>query len=302
MLAGIDALIEFAVMAADVAENRNTARLQKQSRMPAALCSSGAVYSGTKAPRWTAEEDDFLRKNQPFMSDDELAVALGRSANAVHLRWERDMGMPARSKTGEWLTGREASSMLGLDEHAISHWCDVGLIPHRIMPGGSNIRLVRRVTLYRWAVNPENWIYFNWRAIPDDHLKRLCAHMAAKWGDEWWNTRQVADLHQVDPKDVLRLALRGELPAKQAQASLCGRHKDPFWLNWFVKRSDAFQVRFRKGRGAGHEIDFTERAEAWMLKAKNELGMTWREIARSMGKKCHPHTIRKRVRVLMGLE
>jgi len=293
--AEIDSLIEHFVTSEEMI-NRKPTSLQKQSVL------SAAVTRQRQSPaRWTTAEDDYLRNHLGYETDDQMAAALGRTAVAVHLRWERDLNLPAPSKHPDFLTGQQAAQLAGLDQHQVVHWCDVGLIPHRLMAGSRKMRLIRRVTFFRWIVNPENWIYFDWRKIPDEHLKRLCALKAARWGDQWWTARQVADFHGVDTKDVQRLAKRGELPARHAETSLCGRHKEPAWLNWFFKRTDALAVRFLKGRGAGHDFVFSKRAEEWMLEAKRR-GFTWQQISDSMGNPCHKHTVRKRIRELTGLE
>jgi hypothetical protein len=226
------------------------------------------------------------------MSDEEIANRLGRTVTAVRLRWKRDLHLTAPSKNPNFITAEQASLLLGLDSHKISHWCDMGLIPFRNMAASRKMRLIYRVTFYRWVVTPSNWIYFDWKNIPDPKLRRLCELRAQRWGDEWWDTPTVAEYHGVTSKDVQRLLYRGELAGVQVTVSRGGRHKDPAWLNWYVKKSDAIHAVFVKGRGQ-NRTDFkpTPRALKWIKRAW-KMGMNYSQIARSMGNKVTPWTLR----------
>lgn len=250
--------------------------------------------NGRKYSFWTPEEDQFLRQNHGWMTEEEIAKVLGRPKNAIHLRWKRDLHLPAPSRHPDYLTANQAALMIGLDAHKLAHWCDVGLIPARALPSERHIRIIHRTSFDRWVTSPANWIYFNWRKIPDLRLRKLCALRAKRWGDEWWTTVQVAKYHGVESKDVLRLIKLGKIPGVQVATSLGGRHKDPSWKNWFVRKSDAIEAVFIRGRGSGHEVRFTRRAERWMLKAHRK-GLSFQAIARTMGSKCDSQTIKKNV-------
>jgi hypothetical protein len=290
----LDLLIDAAVTASEIETGGRIARISRQAATPIHMMASQGCAIHTRQPRWTADEDDFLRKKLGYLTDAEIGSVLGRSANAVHLRWSRDLELPGPSKDPRFLTGQQAAKLTGLDQHKITYWCDAGMIPCRIMAGGRYIRLIQRITFERWILSPENWIYFDWPKLADSRLRRLCELRQARWGDEWWTTKQVADHHGVDVKDVQRLAYRGELPAVQVAVSRGGRNKAPAWLNWYVKKSDALKVRFIKGRGGSTAIKFTPQAEAWMLKAYG-LGWKFSEITRSMGNKCTSWTTRQHV-------
>lgn len=288
----INTLIDHIVTGADAQEWRNSARLQIQSG--AFLCLSGSARTrrGAKPPRWAPAEDEFLRCNLGYLSEEEIAEALGRSVMAVHLRWRRDLRLPAPSRAPGWLTANQAAVLLGVDSHKITHWCDVGLIPSRRMPGDRQMRLIRVVTLERWVVTTDNWIYIDWRQIPDARLRRLCELRQQRWGDEWWTTAQVADLHGVSGKDVLRLILRGEIPATQAKVSRSGRHHERNWSNWYVLKSHAVDARFVRGKGNSKKIELTPAALNWIRRAR-DMGWNWSQIARSM-KSGSAQTIQKR--------
>jgi hypothetical protein len=153
------------------------------------------------------------------------------------------------------------------------------------------MRLIPRVSFYRWVVSPSNWIYFDWKKIPDRRLRRLCQLRAKRWGDEWWDTPTVARHHGVTTSDVKRLIYRKELPAVQVAVSRSGRHKDPSWLNWFVLKSEAVKVKFIKGRGSHTEWQPTKRAQAWIRKAW-KAGWSFEAIVRSMGSPVTSWTLR----------
>jgi hypothetical protein len=286
-------MIEGALNFAELSEGRKIGRVLAQTRVPVSLSASSVSVIVGKSPRWTAQEDSYLRKNLGWLSEEEMAVALGRTPVAVKLRWKRDLRLPAPSRHPDFLTGQQAAQLVGLDQHQITHWCDAGLIRHRVMAGGRKIRLIPRLALTLFIVNPENWIYFDWRKLADAHLRRLCELRAERWGDEWWTTPQVAEYHGVDTGDVKRLIARGEIPGVQTLVSRCGRYKGRAWANWYVKRSDAVQACFRKGRGSGHDWEPSERARAWMTKAIKS-GMSICALTRTMRGPCH-ETVRKRL-------
>jgi hypothetical protein len=278
----------------------------EEGRAPAFVVAGGNLFSSTvkkanfKGKRyavWSPEEDQYLRENHGWKTEEEIARHLGRTAVSVHLRWKRDLHLPAPSRHPDYIVAHQASQLIGVDNHCIVHWCDVGIIPSRALPSERHIRVIYRKSFDRWVVSPSSWIYFDWTHIPDPRLRRLCELRAARWGDEWWTTKQVAQFHgkDVSTQDVLRLIMRSEIPAVQISASRSGRHKNPTWLNWFVRKSDAVKAVFMRGSGAGRDLQFSARADAWMLKARFELGMSWQAIARSMKMDRSREPIRKHI-------
>lgn len=253
----------------------------------------GAESKRVKPPKWTPGEDAFVATNLGWMTDAEMGKALGRSKISVHLRWDRDLGLPGPSKSPNVITAHRAAKMLGIDAHKTAGWVDMGLIPGRLMAGGRNIRLIDRQAFRRWVLNPMNWPYFKPDSVRDPELKRMLAKRAARWGDEWWSTRQVADYHGVITSDVKRYIVMGRIPSFRLPVSLSGRHFDRSWSNHYVLKSMAVQVKFFKGKTNHIPCKFTPAADAWLLKARDELGMTFVHIGRTMkigSEKCNPKT------------
>jgi hypothetical protein len=236
--------------------------------------------------RWTPDEDAYLRSHLGYLTDAEMGQALGRTATAVHLRWDRDMGLPGPSKAADVLTARRAAKLLGIDEHKIAHWVDAGLLTGRLMAGARTknhtIRLIDRTLFRHWVLNPMNWVYFDPKKVPDPELRRMLKKRAARWGDEWWTIRQVADYHGVSHKNVQQTIRRGKLRSFHLPISRSGRHWDRAWSNHFVRRSDALAAGFYQGKGNHKPVRFTPAADEWILKAREELGMTFIAIGRTM--------------------
>lgn len=242
----------------------------------------GAEQKRTRARPWTPEEDAFLIANLGYLTDAQIGKALKRTAVGVHLRWDRDLALPGPSKDSKIITAQKAADALGIDAHKIIGWCDHGLIPHRIMAGGRNIRLIDRQAFRRWVLNPMNWPYFKSDQVRDPELKRMLKKRAQRWGDEWWSSRQVADYHGADTQDVKRYIVLGRITSFRLPYSLGGRDWNRRWSNHFVLKSEAIQVTFLRGKGNHRPSQFTPAADAWLLKARDELGMTFVHIGRTM--------------------
>jgi hypothetical protein len=301
-------LIALAVARAETAVGRT---FEDLSKLANGLAGVQATTRTPRAPEWSEEEDAFLKKNLGYMTDKEIGEELGRTENAVHLRWSRDLHLAAPSKHPNVLTALQASAMLGIDGHKVAHWVDCGLIKGRVMAGGRNIRLIDRVAFMVWVCSPKNWVYFDIQKVQDEKLARLLKMRQERWDDEWWSARQAADYHGVDTKDVLRYVKLGRIESFRLPVSLGGRDHNRKWSNHFYLKSVVVPLRFTFGKG-NQELSkaqkFTPRADAWLLKARDELGMTFVHIGRTMkiGKeKVSPHgggrsnpTISRRYRIL----
>lgn len=252
--------------------------------MDSILMRSALISPSLGARPWSTQEDTFIRANLGYLTDSEIGSALGRTEVAVHIRWDRELGLPGPSKATNVVTAHQAARMLGLDGHTTCGWVDMGLLPGRIMAGGRNIRLIERETLRRWAANPMHWIYFDPEGVVDPELKRLLELRQARWGDAWWTARQVADYHGVDVGNVNNWIKQRRLPAMQAQYSVSGRHLDRRWSYWFVLRSVATHPNLVFWTHSNRKPRFTARAEVWILRARDELGWSFDAIARSVGK------------------
>jgi hypothetical protein len=205
-----------------------------------------------KPPPWSTDEDGFLRANLGVLSEEEIAAALGRTPTAVHLRWSRDLGLPAPSKDPAYVTAHRAARMLGVDVHAVCGWIERGWLPARRLPfRDRKVWRIRLEHLKRFAIRPEHWILFRPERVRDHALARL-----------------VAEMHGVDHRDVNRFVRAGKLPAVK-------------WNNWRIRRSDAWQAYFPKGRGSGHVLDWSEEGDAFLVLAR-AVGLSLAEIARRM--------------------
>lgn len=230
---------------------------------------------------WTEAEDAFIRENLGWMTDEEMGAALGRSAQAVHLRWDREMRLPGPSKAQDVITAHKAAAVLGIDAHKVVHWVDMGLIAGRIMAGGRVIRLIQRETFRRWVLNPMNWVYFDIHKVQDVELKRMIGKRAKRWGDEWWTTRQVADYHGVETGDVKRYIYLGRISSVRLPISLGGRARERAWSNHFVLKSEATRADLRFVRRGDDMSTLTPRGLAWLKKALR-MGWSAERIGRSM--------------------
>lgn len=280
-LSDIDALVSWAVARAEAAHGRTFSDIGKPNVL------AGVQASGKKARalEWTEEEDAFIKENLGYFTDAEIAEKLGRTENAVHVHLSRDLHLPSPSKHPDVITAHQAAHMLGIDAHKTAWWVDCGLIQGRPMAGKRRIRLIRRVTFLVWACSPKNWVYFDINNVRDEKLKRLLNLRHERWGDEWWSARKVADHHGVDTKDVLRQVKLGRIESYRLPVSLGGRYADRKWSNHFFRKSDAITLRFAFGKGnqaLSKAKKFTPAADAWLLKARDELRMTFVHIGRTM--------------------
>jgi len=219
---------------------------------------AGAMAAPRRKPLpWSEQEDDFLRLNLGFLSEEEIAQHVGRTWVAVRLRWKRDLGLPAPTKTPGYVTANQAAKMLDKDVHAVCHWIRRGWLPAHLLPfrNGRMVWRIRVEDLKRFAVKPEHWILFRPERVRDPHLARLVALAVERWGDEWLAPGQVAAMHDVRHTDVNRFIRAGRLPAVK-------------WGNWWIRRSDADLIYFPKGRGSGHELDWSEEGDAFMILAR----------------------------------
>lgn len=242
----------------------------------------------SKAPPWTDEQDQFLRDHIGWLTDQQIGEALGRTAIAIKLRRQRDLRLPCASKMPGYLTGNGVAAALGVDIHTVTKLIDRGILPGRILPGERNIRVVRRITLLRWAVNPMNWPYFQaWRRdIPDAHIRRLITRQLQRWDDEWLTPQQAADLHGVEHTDVNRYIRAGKLWGIQ-------------WGNWWLLRSVvcAPGVIFYKGKGTAQKAfsGWGDRADTFIIRARTQK-MKVKDIAARM--KQPQKSVEYRVKVL----
>ncbi len=275
----LDYLIERAVAAAELEAGQPAALVAARSTLPLALCAFRQPARKAKSPAWSQPEEAFLAESLGRLTEDDIARRLGRTPVAVRLRWKR-LRLPAPSKHPDYLTARKAADLLGIDVHKVAGWGDYGILPGDLMAGKRRIRRIHKTALKRWLVRPESWVYFDYRKICDSRLRRLVELALARWGDEWWSVRQVADYHHAETKDVQRYIYRGELPAIQAINQ--GGRGQAGWSFWYVRKSDALKLIIRRGRGAGHDLPHNPAADAYLLLGR-AIGLSTNALAHRLG-------------------
>ena len=278
----LDLLIQAAVDGAQLATGR-----KPSGSLPSALFSGAEVQEkAARMPAWTLGEEEYIREHYTVMSDAEIGAVLGRSAVAVHVHREREMNLPGASKAPGILTVNRAANMLGMSScHALKYWFDAGLVPGYTLPGGNMCRLIRLEDFTRWVCTPDNWIYFDIDKITDPRLRRMAFLRREHWGDDWWTTVEVARYHHTSTDEVKRFIKLGYIRGVQPGYSIGGRHLDRHWKSWRVLRSEATRpgLRFwtlaelRTGRR-----QWSAEADAWILRARDELRMNFPAIARTM--------------------
>ena len=277
----IDALIERCVIQGIVAGGSHL-RKEDDKKIANKVCGKApAKYPDPSANEWSREEIDFLRKNIGLMSMKEIGEHLGRTENAVKIKSVRH-GFPTASRFPGYITTQKMARILRVDSHTISTLRKRGLIETQI--ANTRYRQVRIVSvkyIYRWATRPRNWLYFKAVRIMDPHLKRLVLRAQSLWEDEWWTPRQVADHWGISIAMVNLETNKGRL-------------KGVRWGNWWYLKSEAIMHNFWNGTF----VQFSSSADAWIMKARDELNMTYLAIAESMKRKESCETIRKRYKFL----
>lgn len=217
-----------------------------------------AESTSSRSPLWGPDEDRFVAESYIYYTDAEVGAAIGRSENAVKLRRQRHLNLQGVSRRDDLVTAQGMAHILGTDSHTALKLFDRDLIPGWSY-GDRNIRLTHKVTLYRWAVNPMNWIYFinsvrDTQRITDRHLRRLIERQSERWNDEWWTPGQVADHHGVEHTDVNRYIQAGKLASIK-------------WGNHWILKSEALKpgLIFFKTKGGGAGYDWNEEADCFIL-------------------------------------
>jgi hypothetical protein len=238
-----------------------------------------------RAPEWSHEHDLYLIQHLGFESEGEIARQLGRTVTAVHLRWKRDLRLPAPSKDPRWLTGQRVAHLLGIDIHSVMHLIDGGRLPGRLLPGRRRIRVVERQTLLLWIINPLNWMCFKFEKVRDAKLRRLLEIRKARWNDEWWPIGRVAAHHRVDHATINAALHRQKLIGVK-------------YGNWWIRRSEALRPGQRFFRGKGRTLlSWSERADCFILLAAG-VGLPADGIARRMGPEWNASRVQFRLRDL----
>lgn len=263
----IDTLIDFCVAAGEMQGNGALEHIGRKFDIPLSMCVQDGVREVQRHTEWSPEETEFVRQNLGPMTYEEIGEMLGRSWNAVKIRQVRQR-IPAPSKRPGYLTGNQVAKLFRVDIHSVMRWRACGIMPFEVLPGERGIMSVHIRTVYRWAVQPRNWIYFKAERVRDAHLRRLVELAQERWKDEWWTVGQVEDYHKLTDGLVRKHIQKGLLPAVR-------------WGNWWVRKSDAMNYEFHSGenRYKAYCKKYSPRADAWILRARDELGMTCQEVA-----------------------
>lgn len=250
------------------------------------------VHAPDRSHEWTDSELKQLREGcAALMTDLEIAVMLGKSEMAVHLKRER-LQIPTVRNTPGWMSANKVRKRLGInDQRPIIGWIRKGLVMGRSLPQGSTCWMVHEISLRRFVTRPKNWPFFDINKVRDPHLRRLIDMAKERWNDEWLTTREAADLAGHGDIRKVNLFIRlGRLDAVQTYNKDGRRsvHKKPSWSYNFVRRSQVLVTRWERGHGEAAS-KLTENGLVWVKKA---LSIGWKAtwIARSM--KVSPQTVR----------
>jgi hypothetical protein len=243
--ANIDRLVDLAIIAGEMEGGTPVQVLVAQQPELVHRLAFISRPDRVKPRTWSQAELDILVQDTGILSDLEIAEKLGRSMNAIHVVRVRQH-LPTPSRRPDTICALQAGKLLGIDAHKVINWIKTGLLPGGPAPTHDrSIMVIKRKDLARWLLDPMNWIWFEPGKVPDAHLRRLLELRQKLWGDEWWTTRQVADYHGVEVGDVKRYLQLGRIHGVQAP-NRGGRHTEPKWANWFIRRSEAMRVKFKK--------------------------------------------------------
>jgi len=215
---------------------------------------------------WSEAEDAFLRKSLGFVAEDEIGQELGRSATAVHLRWSRDLRLPAPTKTPGYLTAHRTAVLLGMDVHSVLQWIKRGWLPAELLPfrpGRNECRRVKIHDLKRFLVRPESWVMVRPERIRDPKMRRLVELAQERWGDEWLSIGDVEEMHDSTLGLVNKYIHAGRLAGFQ-------------WGNWWIRRSDAEAPGMRflhRSDRLPKTIDWSGEGDGFLLQGRS-LGLS----------------------------
>lgn len=211
---------------------------------------------------WRRHEIKFVRDHLGKLGYAEIAERVGRSAQAVKLLQVRRQ-IPAPSKQTGYLTGQGMAKLMGCDIHSVMLYAKRGMLPFERVPGKRGILRIKKVRVYMWAVNPENWPFFKFENIQDKKLKRLVELARERWDDEWLTPGEAERILGWKMKRMNCLVNSGKISGKR-------------WGNWYFKRSEV--ERLRK---FNNSLVYTHRADDYIRRMLKE-GMPVEEIAARM--------------------
>ena len=274
----LDSLIDAAVVHGELSDGVSPSWLSRNYDPRLVTALSGKYNQTNKLIYWTEAEETFLRENTGEIPITELARILDRSVDAIKIHRKRHLHLPGDTAVHE--TARDAAGILGVScSKAVAKWIERGILPGKSISTASPIYAIKRTDLRRFALTPDNWVFFNPERITDLALRRLVLLRKARWGDEWWTTNQAAAYHGVNHKTIAARICRGSLQGKR-------------WNNWKVKRSDAVRLRLLLP-GVYHNAKWTDRGDAFLLTAF-AVGLSITDVDRLIGReKAHSQAYRR---------
>jgi hypothetical protein len=294
MRENLDLMIEAAVvegqLSSGVSPKVVAARSTLGTRGVAVLASKDGTPVKKRNPPWQPEEDKFLEDYLGVLSETEIGEALGRTPTAVHLRWDRDLRLPAPSKHPGILTCDQIASGLCIDGKSVARLIDRGILPGHRLPSERTIRIVSRVRVLMFLTNPMNFIYFKPQRVGSripqrgvgsyDRVfwakaRRLVRKRLSLWRDSWLTIGEAAQRLGVEHGIVNNDIHKRKIAAFQ-------------WGNWNLLASTvasaarSFKGRSGKGRKGEERLVLSPRAEAFLVLAK-AIGVFDVDIAALMG-------------------
>ena len=237
----------------------------------------------SRGQRFLPAEHDFLVENLQILGVEECARKIGRTAESIKVYSTRKGLIFPRHAEG-YLTGNQVGKVLGVDSHKPTCWFDLGMMPAERMPYDDNAQWKRRVKILdfkKWVIRPESWVYFKAENVTDPHIRRLVELAQERWGDEWLDTVQVAKMWGTDPKGVTHMLAIGRISGVHARG--LGRERNGHWAYWYIRRSDAEAFVYpKKGERSALRDFWTPAAEAFIVKAHEEWGKSYKDIRRMM--------------------
>lgn len=217
--------------------------------------------AGTKRKHriWTEEEEKFLRNNLGRISEAEIGRHLGRTESAVHNHWTREMHLVSMSKSPKILTAEQVAIGIGCDGKSVHRLMDTGRMPCRRLPSARPIRVIDRLVLMKWLLNPDHWVYFKPERVGAlrprgkrgfgagydfgfwEDARTAVLKARKKLKDEWLTPSQVVKILKIKIQERAggrKFEDRAPGVKYINKAILKGNLKAIRWGNWWIKKSD----------------------------------------------------------------
>ena len=229
------------------------------------------VYSNATRKAWTAEDDMRLSDLiEQCKSDEQIAKAMGRSVNSVHVRASRTLSR----RELRYMSARAVTAALGVScSKTVTRWVDAGYIKgarSRIGAGGNRRWMVTEDALMAFVQDSQHWHRWDASRIPDPDLREWALEVRT---EEYLTEGEVARRCVVGVATVRQWIDKGYLPSVRN-----GNHLIPASaLVGFVLPS----MRDRSGYTARR---FTPAEDRLLLQLRGGDALSWHAIAERMGR------------------